>query len=174
MVTIGTITEETLGRSSHEEEWASFDDRPAARAVVVNALSEVALMHVANVGYYKLPGGGIDDGESIEEALFRELKEEVGLDAIDDITELGVVLEYREEWRRRGVHYCYLARASQQPSSPERTQKEIYEGYEVIWAKDIDHAIELVESGTPEKYGQDFERARELTVLRYVQDSLSS
>ena len=169
---IGIITEETLGRTNHENEWASYEDRPAARAVITNTLSEVALMHVANGGYYKLPGGGIDEGESAVEALRRELKEEVGLDVLDEIAELGVVLEYREEWSRRGVHYCYAVEAGQEPGEPERTPKEIDEDYEVVWAKDIDHAIRLVESGSPKKYGQDFERARELEVLRYLRGGL--
>ena len=174
MKTIGIITEERLGRSNHEDQWESFDDRAAARAVIVNGLSEVALMHVAKMGYYKLPGGGIDDGETAGEALRRELKEEVGLDVLDEITEIGRVVEYREKWRCRGVHFCYLVKAAQLPGETERTQKEINEGYEVVWAQDIHHAIRLVESGVPEKYGQDFERARELEILRYVQSEVTN
>ena len=42
----------------------------------------IALMHRIKNGreYYVIPGGGVEDNESIEEAVIREMKEEVGID----------------------------------------------------------------------------------------------
>ena len=51
--------------------------RDAARAVLLKG-NKIALIYVSRHGYHKLPGGGIEKGESIEDALFREIKEETG------------------------------------------------------------------------------------------------
>lgn len=58
-------------------------NRRACRAVLLTPQNEVLLIKIANpngrwTGWIT-PGGGVDDGESIEAALERELIEEVGL-----------------------------------------------------------------------------------------------
>lgn len=39
-----------------------------------------------NRGLYVIPGGGVEDGESLEEAFCREVMEETGLKIIKDVT----------------------------------------------------------------------------------------
>ncbi|MDD2923303.1 MAG: NUDIX domain-containing protein, partial [Anaerolineales bacterium] len=51
--------------------------RTAVRAVIQRGRS-LLMVYSANVGDYKLPGGGVDAGESHEQALTRELREECG------------------------------------------------------------------------------------------------
>lgn len=168
---IGTITEEDFGRLATPEKWSSYRIRPAARAVLLNELSEIALMHVSKHHYFKLPGGGIDDGENLQEALIRELAEEIGTQAIDIVAEIGEVDEYRDQWEVKSEHYGFVARAVGLLIEPERTEKEIEHGYETIWAKNIDEAIRLVQSGRPTEYGQDFEKQRELAFLENVKST---
>ncbi len=43
---------------------------------------------------WQFPQGGIDDGESIKKALFRELKEEIGTDDIEVLAEYPEWLSY--------------------------------------------------------------------------------
>jgi putative (di)nucleoside polyphosphate hydrolase len=45
-------------------------------------------------GAWQLPQGGIDPGESAEEALFRELREEIGTDALHIIRRLPEQVRY--------------------------------------------------------------------------------
>lgn len=50
------------------------------------------MMHSLKYDYYKLPGGGIEEGESLEDTLGREVREESGLLVKrDSIKEFGYV-----------------------------------------------------------------------------------
>lgn len=52
--------------------------RPSVRGIIIKD-GKVAMMHSLKYDYYKLPGGGIEEGESYEDTLVREVKEESGL-----------------------------------------------------------------------------------------------
>ena len=163
---IATITEENFGRKSTPEKWAEHNTRLGTRAILIDELSRIALMHVTKQNFYKLPGGGVDPGETIEQALRREILEEVGATSIEIISEIGQVDEYRDEWEMKAEHYCYLAKIAGEITEPTRTEKEIENGYETVWVENIDDAIQLVSSGEPNEYGKGFEIERELAVLR--------
>ncbi|WLR48556.1 NUDIX domain-containing protein [Halobacillus litoralis] len=51
------------------------------------------LMVKSNLGDYKLPGGGVDEGEKDEEALIREIQEETGFKNCQVKQYAGVVVE---------------------------------------------------------------------------------
>lgn len=53
---------------------------PAVSAVVLDPAGRVLLHRRTDSGLWSLPGGGIEVGESVTEALVREVKEETGLD----------------------------------------------------------------------------------------------
>lgn len=144
---------------------ANFRKRRAARAIVTSKNGNIALLHVGKYNYHKLPGGGVEDGEDTYRALERELLEEIGCRA-QIIGEVGAIVEYRDEWNQKQTSYCYLAKQVGEAGQPDFTKKELSEGFTIIWAKNIDAAVALLEHDAPEEYGGKFIRERDLAFLK--------
>jgi 8-oxo-dGTP pyrophosphatase MutT (NUDIX family) len=137
--------------------------RHAARAVIFNG-SKIALMHVKGVGYYKLPGGGIDEGETNIEALKRECLEEVGA-SIGEIKKVGEIIEIIKRKNIIQTSYCYTANLVGELEENSLTEAEKREGFEVVWVT-IDEASRLVDSNESE-FGI-YVREREVAILEEI------
>jgi 8-oxo-dGTP diphosphatase len=147
----------------------NYTTRLAARAIVIDNQNKVALLHVTRDHYYKLPGGGIDEGENPHQALERELMEEIGCKA-EVIDELGTVLEQRYFWNMTQVSYCFITKQIGDKGEPDFTTEERDAGFEIVWAKNIDEAIELLESSTetadPDELEVKFMRMRDVAIAK--------
>jgi 8-oxo-dGTP diphosphatase len=77
--------------------------RPNARAIIIKD-NQIALLerHKQGEHYFVFPGGGIDPGETPEQAAIREAREETGLEIILD----RLVVEFNF---RGSPQYFYLA-----------------------------------------------------------------
>ncbi len=65
--------------------------RPSVRGIIIRD-GKIAMVHSLKYDYYKFPGGGIEDGESLTQALVREVAEESGLQVIpESVREYGLV-----------------------------------------------------------------------------------
>ena len=116
-----------------EEEVQSYRVREAARAIVVDADGKVALLHVSKKSYYKLPGGGLDEGEDVMTALRRECSEEIGCD-VEVFGEVGSIVEYRKIFTPlKQTSYCYVARVVGEKGTPNFMGDEIEEGFKEVW-----------------------------------------
>ena len=81
----------TIDLQDYNPEWP-HSTRPSVRAIIFRD-GKLALVHNGKFDYYMFPGGGIEEGESHEEALIREVKEESGLVVIpESIKEYGSAL----------------------------------------------------------------------------------
>ena len=62
--------------------------RPNVAMVVMNSTNKVLICRRKNTRKWQFPQGGIDNGEDIKKAMYRELSEEVGLSK-DDVSLVG-------------------------------------------------------------------------------------
>lgn len=87
------------------------DDRPYRPGVGIVLFNPFGHIFVAerldNPGAWQMPQGGIDEGEDLETAVFREMEEEIG-------TRNARILGMMEEW----LHYEF----------PERTAAKLWNG----------------------------------------------
>jgi len=167
------ISEKSLGISEAEILDETYRFRKSARAVLLNDKHEISIQHVGKWNYYKLPGGGVQIGETEKEALKREVIEEVGCDlAIEN--ELGVIIEWRNTQDLLHLSYGYLCRVKGNVKGPSYEQGEIDDEFKPIW-KSIDDSIELMETHYPaEPYKAKFIVTREKRFLEEAKLILES
>lgn len=80
----------TLDTKDYDPQGTAFV-RPSVRGIILRD-GKVAMVHSLKYDYYKYPGGGIEPGESLEDALIREVAEESGLQVLPhSIREFGLV-----------------------------------------------------------------------------------
>jgi 8-oxo-dGTP diphosphatase len=157
------ISDQTLGIGPSEHLGSTYQLRKSARVILENEAGQIAIQHLQNYGFYKLPGGGVDAGETIEEALIREVREEVGCDCT--ITQpIGITIEYRDKYKLVHISYCYVAKVTSAITEPAFEEAEIKAGQKNIW---VDRAavMALIESGARSNYESHFNIPRELAFL---------
>ena len=147
--------------------------RVAARAVLTDSRGRVALMHISTIAVYKLPGGGVDEGEDILEGLRREVREETGYEITHE-REVLAVDEYRYFCGMHQVSHAYAADVTKFVGTT-LTENEAKRGMELVWANDIDEAVKWIESGdtTDEEdsaEGLMMMKLRDIAILRATQE----
>jgi 8-oxo-dGTP diphosphatase len=148
-----------------------FEIRKAARAIVFDKNKSIGLLCVSKHNYHKLPGGGIEDGEDVREALKRECLEEIGCN-IETYAEVGAIIEYRDKWSLKQHSYCYLAKVVGEKGKPSFTSEEIDDGFEIKWLE-LSVAIELLERDKPDNYDGTFIQIRDSIFLKKAANKIA-
>ena len=158
------ISEGSLGLSDEFEQLGdTYELRKSARAIVLNERGEMATQYLRNYTYHKLPGGGVDQGETIEKALLREVREEVGC-ACEIIKPLGITIECHNKYKMLHISYGFVANLVGELGTPELEPKEIEEGQETLWLPPA-AMLEKMKNDTPGKYEGHFILEREQAFL---------
>lgn len=123
------------------------DDMPVFEKIVVRALigrEDCLAMQESSAGEYKIPGGGVEPGESLMEALCREVREETGLIIqTGSVRELGESLELREDILCPGQKYVcrtlfFECEAEKELCETAMTESEQKQGFHLAWARPED------------------------------------
>lgn len=137
--------------------------RLAARAVVRNRAGLIGLVYVKKYDLYAMPGGGVEDGESPEDTVRREVREEAGC-TCGKIMPLGIVFENRGSQNFVQQSWYYAVEADEDNLSLKLTDKERSNGSEIQWHT-LEEAIRLIDTQDVTLDSRKFVRARDLAAL---------
>lgn len=147
-------------------EIAKAEKRQAVRGIILDKENRVALLHSKTFNYYKIPGGGIESGEANDSALMRECVEEIGC-TVEVGEELGSITQVHQ------VSYCYLGKIIGEKGEPHFTEKELSQGFEIVWLP-LDKAIEAISTIVPnEKFANGIQE-RDLLFLNEARNILKT
>lgn len=128
-----------------------YEDRLTVKAIVIDSEGKIGLVGNTQNSFLQLPGGGIDTGEDIKEALKRECLEEIGC-LVETISEIGCIDDYRPRDKKHCINYCYVVKVVGEKGTPNYTEKETEIGMYTKWVT-IQEAMNLFE-----KQKQDLEK----------------
>ena len=165
---------ETILKLKDEEYPFDYVDhtRKTARGILMNEKGEIAFNKLSGYDifgdrhYYETPGGGVDDGETEEAALHREIKEETGYEC-EIIKPIGIVDDYYNLIHRHNLNYYFLCKTSLFVGKKlEDYETTVIE--KVVWM-DIDTAIKEFEKMDNSPIAR-LVRNRELPILKKVKE----
>ena len=133
-----------LDRRNYNKNWDRII-RIAIRGIIV-LNGKIALIHSGKHGDYKFPGGGMEEGESREETLIREVLEETGLKVIpESIKYYGKFKEIKKDKDHNKIFeqlsYYYYCGIFQEEGERNLDEYEEEEEYELKWIT-LEEAIE--------------------------------
>lgn len=140
----------------------AWKERVAARTAIFRD-GKVALMHVTKSDYYKLPGGGVEPSETLEEAAVREAREETGCE-IRLGPLVGRVVEWRSHWAVKQTSACFLAEFVADGDQSLEAD-EAADGFEPVWLPP-EEALRRIKASRNPKYQGGFMQARDSFLLK--------
>ena len=106
------------------------------RVLLLNDASQVCLVRSSKFNYVQLPGGEINEDESIADAARREVKEEAGCE-ITELQPFGYTVEHRESLQNThtwnlAISFVFIAKAGEFTGTQYTTEEQA-ESFMPVW-----------------------------------------
>lgn len=144
-------------------------EKYGVRGIIIQN-GKLAMQCSAN-GEYKIPGGGMEQGEKLLDTLVREVREETGLLVkAETVLELGEMKEVRRDiFDKKQKYIChsyfYYCEVEAETVPLQLTESEMRKGYHFVWAT----PEEIIEAN--EKLGKDAWISRDTAFIRMLADN---
>ncbi|MBR0447891.1 MAG: NUDIX hydrolase [Clostridia bacterium] len=167
-----------LSLSLQDTQWPftyTDHDRVVVRAVVVDADDAYYFNRLIRDDIFchgtviETAGGGVEDGEPLEDALRRELREELGAE-VEILTKIGTVSDYYNLIHRHNINHYYLCRATAFGDT-NMTEAEVNAFHLTTLKMTYDEAVAEYERCNDNPLGR-LLSARELPVLEWAREWL--
>lgn len=124
-----------IDHKDYDPNGAAFE-RPSVRAIIVRD-GRAAMVYSQKYDYVKFPGGGPEMGETHEQALIREVREETGLTVIpESIRPYGYVHRIQKGQKEPVFiqdNYYYFCAVTDGTGAQQLDAYEQEEGFELRW-----------------------------------------
>lgn len=142
----------------------SYQNRQAARGILIQE-NKVALIYLSKRNYHKLPGGGIEKDETLEQAFHREIMEETGCRC--QVTDpKAMTIEHRDSLHLTQISHVFFGKVTENTGQFHFDPYEIEEGSQLKWIPIKDVASVLKADSTDDYEGR-FIHKRDLTIWHY-------
>ena len=149
--------------------------RKVARAIVLDEENRIAVHEIyrndmfCDQRYYETPGGGVDEGESYEEAVCRECEEELGY-RVEIVAPLADVKDYYNLIGRENHNRFFLVRRKEEVGKHFASSGDLF--IQRTLYLPIDEAIRLYEQQEDTLVSK-LVKQRELPVLRLAKEEMA-
>ena len=148
--------------------------RIAIRGIALHG-RKLLMVRSTEVGDYKFPGGGLNAGETHEQALIREVQEECGMSLTCFGAEVGVVVEYLRPQERdcdvfQMTSHYYQCEVDNVFGAQKLDAYEKDLGFKPVWL-DVDETIRANKLLLARKSKPGWLK-REILVLEYIRQNL--
>lgn len=163
------ISDTTFNPDAPVKNHKDYAIRKAARGILIKD-KKIAWLHVFTRNFHKLPGGGMEENETTEQAFKREVLEETGYTCT--ILDAGsVTIEQRDRFKLLQTSYVFMAEVIGTPTETKLEQGEIDEGHDLQWFT-AQETERLLHEENPTDYESKFIHHRDKSIFAYYKEKL--